>query len=377
MGIRTNRSKLYAMFFLLLLFSILKSPGYAKAAVTQSLNLNQTYTVKLENMTDSRLYEFHVPQAGNFQIHLKNTNPVGTQQISAQLYDSNNQPVTDSWKGSNIEMPNYSTKENRTFYLKLEGHLGIARTSFDLTVNFEPADDWEMEDNNTPANATPVLAGKPVYGAINDLNDDCDYFQFHLDSAKNVSVTFGPKEVSGEKHLWKVFLLDSDNHSIEIYRDSVTKTYRCRLKKGTYYIKAEDFLDSKNIAYSLSFEESDLKLEPPSISSLKATGHNRLLHKYVELNDIKIKNAGTAAGYTVKVAKKKNMKGNLVTENIDFDRENSKKKVSLKAKLEVRKAYYLQARSYLLTPFQEKIYGKYGAVKEKKLKDSLYKQLKK
>jgi len=369
-----NKFKMAGIFLLLFLLTVFMKPEPARAA--EKLELNQSYTVELKDSYDSRLYEFTVPEAGNISIQVKNADPVGNGKMSVQLYDSDNLPLTEEQNGVNVELPVYSTDGNKTFYIKLTGFSGINNTSYYLSAGFQPTTDWETEKNDTAAEADVITPGHAWYGTIVGSNDACDYFKFKLDSAKKIAITFGPKEISGESHKWSMDLIDENSQPVEIYRGSTTKTYTCYLKKGTYYLKVEDFLSAKNIPYAVSYTETSIKLEKPVITSISAVGHEGFFSNYVRLEKIKIKNAGDATGYVVKVSNKKNMGKPSLTEDIHFDETSTKKQVSLKTDFAVAKAYYVQAKCYVEDPFGGKIYGKYGSVKGKNLKKSVYNKLK-
>ncbi len=74
---------------------------------------------------------------------------------------------------------------------------------------------------------------------INGSSKDCDYYKIKLNGKRKVSIIFGPAEVDGEQHSWKVSLMNSKNESVEIFKGSTRQTYQAYLKKGTYYLKVE------------------------------------------------------------------------------------------------------------------------------------------
>lgn len=367
--------KLTGIFFVFCIIAVIGRSSHAEAA--EKLNLNQSYTIKLEEDNDSELYQFTVPSAGNICVQIRNTDPAGEQEIWAQMYDSNNLEITERWSGAGVTMPVYSSDKNRTYYLKVGNGWHAYETSYNLTVEFEATTDWETEENNSTKSADMIKAGSKWYGMINDKNDDCDYFRFTLSANKKVNIQFGPAVVDGADHTWKVSLLDSKNNSVEIYDDSVIKTYNCYLKKGTYYIKVESRLHSQNVTYALSYSESAVKLNSVSITSVKPSGYSYVFGggHCVKLDAINIKNSGDATGYTVRVAKKKSMKGKLAAEDIDFGDKATKKKVALDKTLDVMRNYYVQVRSYVKDPFGGIVYGKYSKVKTVRLSNSLYKKL--
>lgn len=374
--------KIAGIFLLLFVFAVIGKPEPAEAATAEKIELNQDYAVQLEDSYDSLLYEFTVPEAGNISVQMKDTNPARGYEMQLQLFDANNLMLASKiGYSANVELPVYSTDGNRIFYLKLIGGYDAYKTSYVFTVNFAPNTDWESEDNNTTASADVISAGKDWYGAINDLNDPCDYFKFRLGNSKKVTIKFGPKEVSGNSDSWDVELIDSSNQSQKISDGSSTiQTYTCYLKKGTYYLKITGRYNSKNVPYAISYREFSLDLSAPRISSMKLVAYTDWIPfvdtPCVGISNVKIKYSGDATGYMLKVAKKKSMKGKLTEGRIDFDDKNTKKQVELPTYLPVVKTYYVQARSYVTDPFGVRMYGNYGAVKSVSLSDSLYRKLK-
>ncbi len=369
---RSKQAWMTAIFFLLLLLTVVWDSGIVKAA--DKLEANKNYSFNLKD-TKERLYEFTAPTAGNIRVNIKNEDPAGTGEIRVQMFDSNNLPLTDTWVDTSVELPVYSTDGNRTFYIKIEHHYGYTEGDYSLNVGFEPTKDWETEGNDNSESADTITEGKKWYGTISERNDPCDYFKFKLSSNKKVRITFGPKEVTGDWHDWYVYLIDSNNQSVKIYSNGTTEHYDCYLKKGTYYLKVENSYRAKNVTYALSVETSALKLVKPVITSIEAVAIEGVLSNWVELDPIRIKNSGDATGYTIKVARKKDMKGVLGTQDIELKDRNTKKQVTLDADITVLRSYYVQARSYVQDPFGEKIYGKYGSVKSKTLKSSVYARL--
>lgn len=365
----TNKLKLAGIFLLFVLLAAARKPDPARAA--EKLELNKAYTVEIGD--DALLYEFSVPEAGNIHIQVQSSDPTVTRNIEAQLYDSNNRALISIKPGPNLELPVYSSDGRRGFYLKVRdcevGH--APGCAYYLTVGFQPTTDWETEPNDTTASADAISQGNSWYGTITDYNEGCDYFKFKLDRSKKVSITFGPKEVSGTENEWDVFLIDSNNRSVQIYKAGTTETYTCYLKKGTYNIKVESHnsaaYDSSavNVPYAMSYKESEINLAKPVITSIAAGQEGA--YSYVNPFRIKIKNLGDATGYKVKVSYKKNMGKPVTIEEIDFDEENTKKQVTFHTRISAGKSFYAQAKSYVTDPFGTKIYGKYGSVRRKTL----------
>ena len=158
--------KLTGIFFVFCIIGVMGRSSHTEAA--EKLNLNQNYTIKLEEDNDSELYQFTVPSAGNICVQIRNTDPAGKQRIWAQMYDSNNLEITEKWSGAGVTMPVYSSDKNRTYYLKIGNEWRAYETSYNLTVEFEATTDWETEENNSTESADVIKAGSKWYGMIND-----------------------------------------------------------------------------------------------------------------------------------------------------------------------------------------------------------------
>lgn len=342
-------------------------------AADGTLTLNKTKNITLKE-GGKRVYAFRVPNTGNFTVTVKNTNPIGDESVWVSLFDSNNTEILPKEIGATVTMPTYSSKGNRTYYLKIEdGYYDAWRTSFDIKVSYKKTKNWEAEDNNTSKTANKITAKKDWYGMINGNSNDCDYYKIKLNGKRKVSINFGPAEVDGEQHNWKVSLMNSKNQSVEIYYGSTRQTYQAYLNKGTYYLKVEAGYDAENVKYKLRYTEKQINIKKPTITGVGGTAHKVLFwgKNYTDIY-LKMKNSGDCQGYYVKVAKKQNMKGNLAKETILFGNGNSKKKVTLTTRFPVLRKYYVQVKGFVEDPFGNKIYGNYSKVKTGTMKKSVY-----
>lgn len=362
----------------LLLCCVLTFLGIPKEvrAADGTLTLNETKNITLEEF-GKKVYAFQVPNAGNFTVTIKNTNPTGDERVGVSLFDSNNTEVLPENTGASFSMPTYSSKGNSTYFLKVEDDYYAWRTSFDITVSYQTTNNWEAEDNNTSKTANKITAKKDWYGMINGSSKDCDYYKFKLSGKRKVYINFGPAEVDGEQHSWKVSLMNSKNESVEIFKGSTRQTYQAYLKKGTYYLKVENEYRAENVKYKLRYTEKQLNIKKPTITGVGGTAHSVFFGtNYTDIY-VKLKNSGDCQGYYVKVAKKKNMNGNLAKETILFNNGNSKKKVTLTTRFPILRKYYVQAKGFVEDPFGNKIYGNYSKVKTVTMKKSIYNKYRK
>lgn len=350
--------------------TILGMPKQVKAA-DGSLPLNETKNITVPE-SGKRVYTFRIPNTGNFDITIKNTNPIGDERVKVSLYDDNNNEILPALRGTTFSMPTYSSKGNSTYYLKVEDDYYAWRTSFDIKIAYKTTKNWEAEDNNTSKTANKITAKKDWYGMINGNSNDCDYYKIKLNGKRKVSINFGPAEVDGEQHRWKVELLNSKNQSVQIYYGSTRQTYQAYLNKGTYYLKVQNDYRTENVKYKLRYTEKQLSIKKPTVTKVGGTAHSVFFGtNYTDIY-LKMKNSGDCQGYYVKVAKKQNMKGNLAKETILFGNGNSKKKVTLTTRFPVLRKYYVQVKGFVEDPFGNKIYGNYSKVKTGTMKKSVY-----
>lgn len=110
--------------------------------------LNQTYT---ETFTDSdaKIYAFKVTEAGYFTVSVKNVDQDDTNWAQASVYDSDNKEIITERHGNSITLPVYATGANQTYYLKLIKYLGARNQIYEFKVDFQKADNWETEKNDS------------------------------------------------------------------------------------------------------------------------------------------------------------------------------------------------------------------------------------
>ena len=348
-----------------------------KAGTVVPLNAEQTYALP-ENQY--QMVEIAVPSDGVLNISGYSTSNKG---IELSLIDADNNTIQSSHEtgSERLYLTSYGVQKGSKYYLKVESWVNLDSTG-KYTVNFTPTAYWEKENNNSSASATNISPAKKYTGNLTN-DSDVDYYKVKLTSNAKVSFTFGPEAVDGNTHPWWVDLINSKGESIRIYYDSTTKTYTNYLKKGTYYLKVSGTYSASGVNYVLSYKKKNLTISTPTISSAKAKGKHVKVSSwwtskvtydnYVLLNKIKIKMKSDCEGYTVKIAKKSNMNGKLLAQDIDVSKKTS---LTLEKHFPVYKNYYIKIRGYVTTPFGERIYGKYSKVKKISLSSADYKKCK-
>lgn len=216
-------------------------------AATNNISVNQVYTQTWED-GETKLFQFKITQAGYFNVTIQNIDPIGKQEVTASVYDSNNAQIIDEYYGTSFSLPVYASNANKTFYLKIRDRYCADESAFQIKVVFHAAKNWESEQNDTTKQADAIAAKKTYYGTISDY-DGYDYYKLTLKQDSKVKIKFGAAEVDGKDYAWNVDILNKKNVSNTIYRGNVTNTYTCYLKKGTYYLRVKNAYWAKNIKY--------------------------------------------------------------------------------------------------------------------------------
>lgn len=376
-SMRRENILLFSMAIVFIMFAGFGNKARAEWVVP--LNVEQTY--ELSRGCYATFY-IVVPADGVISVSGYNVSSDG---IDLSLIDESNNVIRNAHENSNkiAHLKSYGVRKGSRYYLKIKSWpYSWNDYTMKYTVNFTPTNCWEKEYNDSSATATDISAGAKYTGNLTNRYD-IDYYKIKLNSNAKISLTFGPKEVDGNSHPWIIDLLNSKGESIRIYYDSTTKTYTNYLKKGIYYIKISGAYSSTSVDYILSYKKKNLTVSVPNISSAKAKGlHIKegywwsskiTYNNYVLLDKIKVKMKSDCQGYTVKVAKKSNMKGNLLSQNTEVLNKNS---ITLDKHFPIYKNYYIRIRGYVTTPFGDKIYGKYSKIKRISLSASDYKKCK-
>ncbi len=352
-------------------------PAQKAEAAASMINVNQTYTydfVEGDGQNGEKMLQFTAPTNGYFTVNcMMNKGKWGLNYLNVMDSFGNkiNQEIwLDEGQGNSTDI--YATKAGNVFLLKLEfddSHLDYGYNCT-IRVNFIETDSWENESNDTSDTACLLTANQWKYGSITS-NDSYDFFKFNLNSNSKVNVTFGPKEVSGNNNYWRVVIINSDGESYTLnngYDISTQKTESLYLKKGTYYLRVENYVDAENIPYMLHYTASNFSVKQASIKKVSVKKYSHSKYRY--LNYVTLKKNSDVDGFALQVAKKKNMKGKLINKVMELESGYiSKSKINYNKwasnnSLSTQKKYYARVRAYVNDPFGAKIYGKWSKVKK-------------
>ena len=216
-----------------------------------TISINQSYISNIMDSSDEDWFKFTLTTAGKINIDFSHTYVnESTIYWVLTLYDSNQNPITDSWyyhgettktvTTGNIGLP------AGTYYIKVEPY-GISTVDYCIKVNFTASSVWEKEFNDdyyTSSNS--ISLNKEYYGTTMDSSDE-DWFKFTLTTAGKINIDFSHTYVNESTIYWVLTLYDSNQNPITdswYYHGETTKTVttgNIGLPAGTYYIKVEPY----------------------------------------------------------------------------------------------------------------------------------------
>ena len=187
------------------------------------IELGNTYSETTESSSDVDFFKFTTTKQGYFQVTLKH-NEADKNDTEKGWYvkvlDETGEVITSgtdikkNWTSVNIPY----AKAGRVFYLEI----GAEYTSFaplncvyDLTVNQTEAGDWELETNETKADATTIGMNK-MYHGITISEDDKDIYKFTTTKQGYFQVTLKHNEAdkNDTEKGWYVKVLDETGEVI-------------------------------------------------------------------------------------------------------------------------------------------------------------------
>ena len=359
--------------------------AFAKTSATDA-EVNKTYTVKLSNTSDTKMYKFKTPEAGHITIDVATTAQGDNYAIRTTLEDESGKIVVDPQSGSAYSMPSYGAAAGQMFYLVVEDSFRGYDTSFKITISFSADTNWETENNDTSEDADAITGGLKYYGSIS-RSADVDFYKFRLSSARKVKLSFGPNVIDGQQRLWDVDLYNEDGDQLDIFDTGSKNSRTVNLKKGLYYIRVAGetaVSDDGTVTtatggdYWLLFSSSALSIKRPTVTSVKMKGTESWLYDNYATATVSVKNAGSNTdGFTFRISRSSNMKSGTKKKTYTFGNSGvTRKKIKSSVRMGIYKKYYVQVRGYVTDAFGGRIYGKYSKIKSGALSAKDYNKLK-
>lgn len=299
---------------------------------------------------DPDFYKVVVPnQAGYFVASLGHTDISQTNSWKMEIVTSDGKRV---WygEGSSIVSGTINFKPGTVLFVKITPGYQTEFQPYKLRVDFTSNGYFELEKNDTQAEATPISFGTEYTGLIDGHEGEVDWYSFKVTGNSAVTIDFGPKDLSGDGS-WAVYLINSTDNEKRLAYTTTRESIKVNLKPGTYYIKMCNGYGSEWRLYTLKVSSKALsKVKTPKIKKV-------LIKKYMYSNglaSVKMsKGIKTDADYEVKVAAKKNMKKLLLTTTADAGKVM---KTFASTSLSKKKVYYVQVRPFVVDIFGDKVY---------------------
>lgn len=341
---RKNITKIAAM-ALFLLATVIFAGIPARAEVVELLSgTSASGTVEGDN---PKVYKYIMPEDGTFDFSLE-----GSYRIYTHVYDSAGTVYYEN-EASCSTNRGYGFRKGEEVYIKIHSRWGD-KQSYDLNIQFEARNDYEMESNNVPEKANPIQLGNTYQGHL--LSEgDVDYFSFHVDRACGLTMQLGSASVIEESSnsVWVFGLYNKTEDTRELWsRSANTQSVRenLYLQPGDYLLKVSVGSRFYSSRYSISLMEHAVNPAAPKAAAKASKGKVTLSWTPVSYMD----------GYEIQYSRNKNFK------NAQFVSSSSEKKTI--SGLASGKVYYFRVRSYVKDLSGEKICSSYSAAKAVKVK---------
>ncbi|WP_042354160.1 Ig-like domain-containing protein [Bacillus rubiinfantis] len=241
MGKQTKKLFNLLLALLLVLPALPLSSGQAAASTEQPITFGTKVTGTITETNTEQVYKITLEKAGTISVNLKSY----IYYAYLDLLDAEGNPI---WESKNINYGHPDDPEIRDYSADLEAgtyYLKVYKNSdntgkYDLTVNYNPANNNEIESNNTIQQAQVLaLSEEKVTGFISE-SDKVDYYKITLPEAGTVSVNFKSYIYysylslldANENPIW-----DGKNINYGYTDKPEIRDYSADLEAGTYYLK--------------------------------------------------------------------------------------------------------------------------------------------
>lgn len=225
---------------------------------TRNSNVNVNLKGALINQEDKNSYAFQIIHHGSVMVNFQYPSSITRNTWMVRIYDENSNLLSEYGIGaggqsiSSIKSESTPGVRLPAGYYKLEvsavNSYNYSSAQYDFVIMYtdesETEEKYEIEYNNTPGQATPILSGVEYTGNISN-DRDADYFKFTMESG-SVSLDFSTPE-SAKRKDWVVRLLDA-NQSVKYEYEfgaegtagksgfKTESARKVRVPKGTYYV---------------------------------------------------------------------------------------------------------------------------------------------
>ena len=216
-----------------------------------------------EGYTDKDYYEFTLTARG--VVSLSFEPPAGSKQKHQwmiEVLDGSTKLVSQTLEGGAVtELPRLGLSMG-TYHVLISGR-GNAKWNageYRLSLQFEEQDDWEIEPNNKPAQATLLETGAMCCG-VTSKSGDADYFAFSYEAGAEQSLQFAPLAAVDETKQWLLDIVNSQDESVlgskkmEVNASTELVLSDLLAESGDYYVVITT--DGVNLPeYTISLQEA-------------------------------------------------------------------------------------------------------------------------
>ena len=204
------------------------------------IELNKTYTGKLETDTDVDYYTLSLGKGGNLAINFKHeiANNIGA--FNIEVLDKSNNKCGEFASNGDIK----ETKFNINllpgeYYLLIKKGTEFSNMDYNIYTSFEASNAvFEAESNNNVNSANSIRLNTVYSGKLN-YNEDVDYYKCIISKYSNVAFYFEHKEFKNTNNSIDISLLNSTSNvcfSFKVNGDEVITKCNFTIPAGTYFI---------------------------------------------------------------------------------------------------------------------------------------------
>ena len=203
---------------------------------------NTTYS---SNLTDSKRelwFKFSVPSNGNISFDFKHEYiESGWTYWMAVLYTGDHTELTvyDFAGNTTLYEKNKFGVAAGTYYLKINEY-NFSDVNFRFRVNYEAADNWETEINDTYQQADSINVNGVYCGSLQNKGD-VDWYKFVVPQNGYISIDFKHDYIEDGYAYWKIELYNEQYKKMELDdipgSSVICNGEKCGVTSGTYYLK--------------------------------------------------------------------------------------------------------------------------------------------
>ena len=205
------------------------------------VELNKTYTGKLETESDVDYYKLSFDKPGNITINLKHDRTSNNKCIfDIEILDKLNNECGEFTSNGDINEAKFNINLIQgDYYLLIKKGTEFSNLDYNIYVSYEASNGvYEIESNNDVNSANTIKLNTVYSGKLN-YNEDVDYYKFVISNNSNAAFYFEHKEFKNTNNSLDISILNSASNvcfNFKINGDEVISKCNFTIPAGTYYI---------------------------------------------------------------------------------------------------------------------------------------------